>query len=63
MINKCLKEPLALKPINVVGGGEEWAVVELEAEAECKNGESSLRGSFAEVIDAVRLVNTPAPPA
>lgn len=38
-IQKVLKEPIALKPTNVVGGGDqEWAAVELEANAVCKNG-------------------------
>lgn len=38
-INKVLREPLALKVRNVVGGGdEEWAVVELFADATCKDG-------------------------
>ncbi|KAI7498870.1 hypothetical protein KC357_g22 [Hortaea werneckii] len=42
-INRILREPLALKVVNVVGGGgssrdQDWAVVELEANAVCKNG-------------------------
>ncbi|KAI7366767.1 hypothetical protein KC354_g3918 [Hortaea werneckii] len=41
-INRILREPLALKVVNVVGGGsgrdQDWAVVELEASAVCKNG-------------------------
>lgn len=38
-IQKVLKEPIALKPTNVVGGGDqERAAVELEANAVCKNG-------------------------
>ncbi|GAB7343166.1 hypothetical protein MBLNU457_1237t2 [Dothideomycetes sp. NU457] len=38
-INKVLREPLKLKVRNVVGGGEqEWASVELFADAVCKNG-------------------------
>ncbi|RMZ26861.1 hypothetical protein D0859_09068 [Hortaea werneckii] len=39
-INQILREPLALKVVNVVGGGrdQEWALVELEANAVCKNG-------------------------
>lgn len=38
-INKVLREPLALKVVNVVGGGDQdWALVELEANAVCKNG-------------------------
>lgn len=38
-VNKVLKEPLQLKVINVVGGGDQdWALVELEANAICKNG-------------------------
>ena len=39
MINKRLSEPLKLKVINVVGGGEqEWAVIELEANGVANNG-------------------------
>ena len=39
MINRVLRDPLKLKVINVIGGGdEEWAVVELKADAVCKNG-------------------------
>ena len=38
-INKVLKSPLELKVRNVVGGGDqEWALVELTADAVCKNG-------------------------
>jgi len=39
-INKVLAAPLQLKVINIVGGGEgeEWATLELEANATCKNG-------------------------
>lgn len=38
-VNKVLKEPLQLKVVNVVGGGDQdWALVELEANAICKNG-------------------------
>lgn len=34
-----LKEPLKMRIRNVIGGGDhEWAVVELIAQAECKNG-------------------------
>ena len=33
-----MKEPVQLKVRNVVGGGEEWAVVELVANSTCKNG-------------------------
>jgi len=39
VIQKVLREPLAFKVINVVGGGDQdWALVELEANAVCKNG-------------------------
>jgi ketosteroid isomerase-like protein len=39
VINDVLAAPLQLKVVNVVGGGdEEWAVLELEANAVCKNG-------------------------
>ncbi|KAK4634809.1 hypothetical protein CLAFUW4_00921 [Fulvia fulva] len=38
VVNKILSEPLKLKVINVIGGGDEWATVELEANATCKNG-------------------------
>ena len=39
VINRVLRDPLKLKVINVIGGGdEEWAVVELKADAVCKNG-------------------------
>ncbi|RMY55606.1 hypothetical protein D0863_13260 [Hortaea werneckii] len=39
-VNRILREPLALKVVNVVGGGrdQDWALVELEANAVCKNG-------------------------
>jgi len=38
-INKVLREPLQLKVRNIAGGGDQaWAVVELEANAVCKNG-------------------------
>ncbi|CAK4031573.1 Hypothetical predicted protein [Lecanosticta acicola] len=38
-VQTALDGPLALKPTNVCGGGEqEWAAVELEANATCKNG-------------------------
>ncbi|TKA28736.1 hypothetical protein B0A50_03064 [Salinomyces thailandicus] len=38
-VNKVLQAPLQLKVVNVAGGGEQdWAVVELEANAVCKNG-------------------------
>ncbi|KAF2161821.1 hypothetical protein M409DRAFT_69615 [Zasmidium cellare ATCC 36951] len=33
-----VKEHLTLTVVNVVGGAQEWAVVELEADAVCKNG-------------------------
>ncbi len=34
-----LSSPLQLKVVNVVGGGDQpWAVLELEANATCKNG-------------------------
>lgn len=40
-MNKVLQAPLQLKVVNVAGGGEQdWAVVELEANAVCKNGVS-----------------------
>ncbi|EME49837.1 hypothetical protein DOTSEDRAFT_20246 [Dothistroma septosporum NZE10] len=38
VVNKILSEPLKLKVVNVVGGGDEWATLELEANATCKNG-------------------------
>ncbi len=39
--NKFLSESLKLKVVNVIGGGDqEWAVLELEANATCKNGRS-----------------------
>lgn len=45
-INVVLKEPLRLKVRNIVGGGDqEWAVVELFADATCKNGKDSATGS------------------
>ncbi|KAI7209612.1 hypothetical protein KC333_g8637, partial [Hortaea werneckii] len=39
-VNRILRDPLALQVINVVGGGgdQEWALVELKADAVCKNG-------------------------
>lgn len=39
-VNRVLREPLALKVVNVVGGGrdQDWALVELKADAVCKNG-------------------------
>lgn len=43
VVNKILSEPLKLKVINVIGGGDEWATVELEANATCKNGRARLR--------------------
>lgn len=36
-INKVLREPLQLRIHNIVGGGQEWATVELMADAICKN--------------------------
>ncbi|KAF2484452.1 hypothetical protein BDY17DRAFT_128673 [Neohortaea acidophila] len=37
--NGFLSEPLKLTLVNVVGGGEqEWAFIELKADATCKNG-------------------------
>lgn len=41
-VNRILREPLALKVVNVVGGGrdQDWALVELEANAVCKNGKN-----------------------
>ena len=40
VINRILNENLKLKVVNVIGGGDqEWAVVELEADGVCKNGE------------------------
>lgn len=42
-INAVLKEPLRLKVRNIIGGGDqEWAVVELFADATCKNGRLQL---------------------
>ncbi|KAK5675131.1 hypothetical protein LTS10_012205 [Elasticomyces elasticus] len=39
VINERLKEPLKLKVVNVLGGGDQdWATVELEANSVCKNG-------------------------
>ncbi|SMR42918.1 unnamed protein product [Zymoseptoria tritici ST99CH_1A5] len=39
VINDVLSAPLQLKVVNVVGGGDEdWALLELEANAVCKNG-------------------------
>ncbi|KAK0272638.1 hypothetical protein LTR91_017865 [Friedmanniomyces endolithicus] len=42
VINERLQQPLALKVVNVVGGGadQDWATVELEANGVCKNGMS-----------------------
>lgn len=41
VIQKVLAEPLTMKVVNVVGGGDQdWASVELEANATCKNGMS-----------------------
>ncbi|RMY01104.1 hypothetical protein D0868_08656 [Hortaea werneckii] len=39
-VNRILRDPLALQVINVVGGGgdQDWALVELKADAVCKNG-------------------------
>ncbi|KAF1356957.1 hypothetical protein BDV97DRAFT_394824 [Delphinella strobiligena] len=37
-INKVLREPLQLRIHNIIGGGQEWATVELKADAVCKNG-------------------------
>ncbi|RMX89956.1 hypothetical protein D0867_15378 [Hortaea werneckii] len=39
-VNQILRDPLSLQVINVVGGGrdQEWALVELKADAVCKNG-------------------------
>ena len=38
-LGKIMKEPgILLKVRNVIGGGGEWATVELVANAECKNG-------------------------
>ena len=39
VVNKILSEPLKLKVVNVIGGGDEWATIELEANATCKNGQ------------------------
>lgn len=37
--NRFLAEPLKLNVVNVVGGGDQdWALVEFEAHAKCKNG-------------------------
>lgn len=39
VVNGFLAEPLKQSVVNVIGGGDqEWAVVELEANATCKNG-------------------------
>ncbi|EMD00717.1 hypothetical protein BAUCODRAFT_20765 [Baudoinia panamericana UAMH 10762] len=40
VINKVLREPLRMKVINAISGGDQsdWAVVELEANSVCKNG-------------------------
>lgn len=40
VVQRMLKEHLTQTVVNVVGGGQEWAVVELEADAVCKNGMS-----------------------
>lgn len=41
MVQSTLKEHLTQTVVNVVGGGDqEWALVELEANAVCKNGMS-----------------------
>lgn len=39
-VNRILRDPLSLQVINVVGGGrdQDWALVELKADAVCKNG-------------------------
>ncbi|RMY50146.1 hypothetical protein D0865_07070 [Hortaea werneckii] len=39
-VNRILRDPLSLQVINVVGGDrdQEWALVELKADAVCKNG-------------------------
>lgn len=52
-----MKPPgIRLKVRNVIGGGEqEWAVVELVAEAECKNGESSRSDPRGLWVGAVRV--------
>ena len=45
VVNSFLAEPLKQSVVNVVGGGDqEWAVVELEANAKCKNGETAQKG-------------------
>ena len=43
LVNSILCEPLRQSVVNVVGGGDqEWAFVELEAHAKCKNGANTL---------------------
>lgn len=43
VVQGMLKEHLTQTVVNVVGGGQEWALVELEADAVCKNGMSLRR--------------------
>ena len=60
-IQKVLKEPIALKPTNVVGGGDqEWAAVELEANAVCKNGMSRFSPAYTQPLANAPLVRSTA---
>ncbi|KAF7196415.1 hypothetical protein HII31_02143 [Pseudocercospora fuligena] len=43
VVQKTLKDQIQLELVNVIGGGdEEWAVIELEANAVCKNGKKAM---------------------
>ncbi|RMY50831.1 hypothetical protein D0865_06684 [Hortaea werneckii] len=59
-VNRILRDPLSLQVINVVGGGrdQDWALVELKADAVCKNG---LRGWVGVTDEELQMVGMPYP--
>ncbi|KAI7365268.1 hypothetical protein KC354_g5008 [Hortaea werneckii] len=70
-VNRILRDPLSLQVINVVGGGgdQEWALVELKADAVCKNGKCTVHlydtiageGGRGETDEELQMVGMPYP--